>query len=1035
MSQQPTKAALAAAVLLVSIAPSAGAQVGTLTTVDGTVTDLAVDSSGDLLYCTEESDVGRVTTGGVVTVLADAASGPFTKALRGVVENPAGELAVIDLTGDIFELTGGVAPATKVYSDLYIIHQATDLICDANGNYVTVSRTPTSGVRGIDWVSPNGARWAYYLVKHRPIAIAVDPVNGDLLIADAANGGALRSVDTVDESHPTAPLDVTTKPGFIEANNDGDLAVEVDGSVWTIAGGDVYRYDRGTGTTTPMASGLGQLRGIAIAASSGGVPSASGWSAYLAEGANPTTIREIGNVGAPASTTAPELGTVPNRGDQILFFGTQRVYELATDLDGNLLVGGDLWGAAFKVQRVTLPGGNISTIAAQSDGLSGRIEGISTAPDGTIYAMTSAGRIHAIVESPLQVSTVFSDPLNEIKAGKDMIRDRDGTFYVADRQNWGNGQVDHVDAGGTVTPVAITDETRGVMPDPFSGDVYAVEWNDIGFHGTVGRMDTDTGAITLLPKFQGMNYTNDSTWGDGDIALDVEGNIYTASEDDFSVYRYNVETQKKVRIGSGYTNHPSGVAIARSTSPSDKQSGWSLYVTEFDFLWEIPDVPAPASVLLDRAAPPTGRLVGWLPGDAGEARAVLSDPIGGRFLVPTSAGELYMIQLYTGVVTKIAGPAQGLSGDLVAIASTSTGTIYVANRSGTVFQVDPPSGFTVSTHYDNGGGELSDVRGLVVDGQDRLYVLDRPAGVPAGKLYRLTGARTLELQAFTNRGLRMAIDPLTADLFVTQQGHPGDGGGEVLRVDTFASPPTAGHWRGAEFTLFDLGELDGDIAFDAAGNFYVTAGDDGRVERIDRATGVRTTVGGNYTRPRAAVLAPGRQATSGPMGTSLFVLDDVALYEIGVDGLPPGLPPASQPMLAPPADFRVEGFVAPDTTTPVVLESPSTPLKAYAILPSITGKVPGFPLALLGDLSDTRLIPSNYSFLWNLIAGPAPFPGFFNVLDGAGTSAPGTGFYLPDDPTLMGLNVFVDVAWIVYDFQAPNAVGTVGGTAQLYVGE
>jgi hypothetical protein len=185
--------------------------------------------------------------------------------------------------------------------------------------------------------------------------------------------------------------------------------------------------------------------------------------------------------------------------------------------------------------------------------------------------------------------------------------------------------------------------------------------------------------------------------------------------------------------------------------------------------------------------------------------------------------------------------------------------------------------------------------------------------------------------------------------------------------------------------------------------------------------------------PVAVSLAPGRAGTAGPMGTSLFVLDDVALYEVGVGDLPAPAPPAVQPGLAPPAELRVHGLVTPGVKVPITLESPAHAGQAFAILPTFLGKVPGFPLQILGD-PDPRVIPNNFSFLWFKL-NSGVFPGHFALLDGAGLSPPNTGFRLPNDPSLLGLELFFDLAWIAYDPASPNGIEEVGSTAQLYVGQ
>lgn len=1028
-----------AAASLVALSSAASAQgMGPLTTVGGTVVDLSVDSSGDLVYCTTERDVGRITTAGAVTVLATAATGPFSQELRAVVETPAGDVAVVDKVGDIWKLPGGATPAVQVYSDLFLVKDPTDMIVDASGNFVVASDTATSGIRAVDWISPDGSRWAYYLVQHTPLALAADPLGPNLVLADETGGGALRLIDASDAAHPTQPLDTLTLPGFSEAGLDGDLACEIDGDVLTIAGGTLWRFDRVGGGSTPLVSGLGQLRALAIAASSGGVTSNTGWSAYLAEGSAPTTIVELGGVDPPASVIPASLGTVPGRGTLVQFFATMNVYELAVDANGDLLVGGDFFGGNARVDRIDVDTLAVSTVAGPADGITGRIEGIACGADGTIWAVSSSGTIHRITEGPLSVSTPYTDPLDLVTTAKDLLLDRDGNLYVANRAGWSTGDVLRVDPQGNPTSIVSTDETRGLAADPFGPGILVAEWFDTGFEGAIGRLDTQAGTIDPLPGFVGMNYTNAPSWGDGDIVVDVEGQVYTCSEDDFSVHRYDLATGKLVRIASGYTKHPSGLTIARSTPGSGSTTGWSLYVSEFINLWEIPSVPAPAPTIADPGAPPVGRLVGWLPASSGKARDLLPDPggpAGDGLIVSTSEARLEHVETATGSVTTLATPAQGLSGDLTALGVTGGGNLYVAKRTGTIFAVSAAMGYTAFPVFTDPLGQLDDVRGLAIDGVPRLIVSERPTGSTArGELYRLDGP-SLGLLTYTHRGARPAIDPLTGEIFVTEQGSIYEGAGEILRVDPTLSPVMAGHHDTGIYTTFEVGDLDGGIAFDADGNLYVAAGDLGRVTRVDRATGARQDVAAGFTHPVALALAPGTPGTAGGDGTSLFVLDGSAVWEIGVEGLPAPAPPASPPGLAPRTDLLAAGEAVFGGTTPVSVESPADAGKIYAILPTIFGKLPGFPVGSLGDPSDTRVIPNNYSFMWEFVSVPAVMPGFIGILDPMGKSAPGTGMNIPADPVLMGLDLFVDLAWFSWDASAQNGIQTIGGTAQILLGD
>jgi hypothetical protein len=655
--------------------------------IPGTVRDLSRDSAGRILYCTAEGEVGRIVPGAERTVLATAASGPFPDELRGVAETPDGDVAVVDWAGDVRVLQGGTAPAALVYDDAYMIEDATDLLVDARGNFLIASATPTPGQRAVNWVSDDGYRWGYYLVKHQPVQLAHDPLTGGVVLAETTSGGNLQLVTAGSAIRATTGLDTTTHPGISAAQDDGDVAAESNGDLYWIAGGSVYRRSRSAGTTALFAAGYGQLRGIVIAASSGFLASPTGWSLYLAEGANPTHVREIANVGAPGDLVALDQGFVPGRGIQVNVSLGFQVYELAADDLGRLLLGGTNFGTTHYVKRVTLTGTpSIATVATSANGLAGIVEGLCVAPDDSIYALARAGTIQRITEGPLAVTTVFSDPGNQVTAGKDLALDVNGDLYVACREAWDFGKLLKVSGGGA-TLLELTEESRGLAANP-GGGLLVSQWRNPGFQGTVDLYDFSDDAFVTLPGFAGMNYTNDSVWGDGDICVDANGSVYTVSEDDWSLVRYDPALDGFVRVGSGYKNHPSGLAIAPSTSGSGSTTGWSLYVSEFDYLWEKPSVQAPASTLVDASLGlVAGRTVAAAPHPGlGKPRSIALLP-GGGVVIATAEARVLLLDPATGAIQPLAGPEHGLRGDLVALGSASGGRILVLNRDGEAFEV------------------------------------------------------------------------------------------------------------------------------------------------------------------------------------------------------------------------------------------------------------------------------------------------------------------------------------------------------------
>ncbi len=650
--------------------------------IDGQVKDLVRDSQGRVLYCTSQGQVGHFVPGGVHTVLT---SGPFPNELRALALTPGGDIALLDSEGNVRVLFGGQPPAVLVYTDAYMIQDASDLIVDDVGNFLIASATPSNGLRAMNWISGDGQRWGYYLVRHAPVQLASDPLTGGIVIVDATNGGNLQLVAAGNPYRPTSLLEGTTHPGISAAQSDGDLVAEADGDLYWIGGGNVWKRRRATNTTSVFAAGFGQLRAVTIAPESGFIPGDGRWSLYVAEGQNPTRIHELTGVGSPGDPIALSQGFVPGKGSKInLIYGFQ-VYDLTADNDGNLLVGGSNFGTTHYLKRITLSGTpSIATVATSANGLSGIIEGITVAPDDRIYALTRDGVIHRITEGPLQVSTVFSDPSGQITAGKDLALDLDGTFYVATRESWGFGKLLEV-SGGVATLLTTTVESRGLAAHP-AGGLYVSQWNAPGFAGTVDRYDFSSDTLDPNPGFATMNYTNDSVWGDGDVCVDANGSVYTISEDDWALIRYDPGADAFVRVGSGYRNHPSGLAIAPSTDGSGSTTGWSLYVAEFDFLFEKPSVAPPASTLVDSSL---GLVVaGTLPPRYGTPRALAASPSGRTLWVSTSGGWVLEFDPLTGAVEPVAGASEGLSGDLVEILSEPAGRrVYVANRLGETWRL------------------------------------------------------------------------------------------------------------------------------------------------------------------------------------------------------------------------------------------------------------------------------------------------------------------------------------------------------------
>ncbi|TAJ18673.1 MAG: hypothetical protein EPO68_07495 [Planctomycetota bacterium] len=1033
MSASPSPKLQRLALLLACASPAAAQGLGTLTSIAGQVVDLARETgtTGSFLYGTSAGAVGRIGTNAAVQNLGSGVVGVPGNALRAVVSLPDASVAALDNEGYVLRVQAPLP--VVVYADLYMIQDATDLAVDANGTFAIASRTPSGGVRALNWVSSDGQRWAYYRIADQPLALAADPLGTGLLYSDAAGSAALRRVETSDPSHAAALLENLANPGCSVAALDGDLAVATSGDIYYAAGAKLWLHTRATGTSALVHNAGASVRGLCIAASSGGVASATGWSLYFAQGENPTLIRELGGAQAPAGALVTPLGTVPDRGKMVWSTGGMNVFELAADLDGHLLVGGDLWGANPQIRRLSLPSFANTTIASAAQGLVDRVEGLALDAQGRIVVQSFSGVVQRLVESPYALSTLYADPTDVLHGAKDVALTRAGSALIAERAGFGSGAIYELPAGAAnLVPLVATVESRGIAVDPFGARALVTQWNNTAFAGTVDALSLAPVALAPLSGFAGMNYSNAASWADGDVVADAYGDLYTCSEDDWSVVRYARATGKLVRIGSGYLNHPAGLAIAASSGQTPSATGWSLYVAEWNFLWEIGGVPAPAPRLVDPFAPPVGRCAGFASPAHGEPRALCASADGGALYVVTALSRVLRVDPATRVVAEVAGPAQGLGGELAAIAPRPNGALVVAARDGRVWELATPS-HAVSALYADAGNLLGDVRGACLDAQGRVAWVERPAS-GAARLLRLE-AGLPQFLVHSARGLRAALDPLSGELWVSEQGALASGpfanAGELLRVDASLLPPRAGHLGQDLYTTLVQGDFDGGFAFDAGGDVYAAESGSGRVWKLRRDGGPRALVAGGYDAPRGVALALGTPGVAGPQGASAYVLDRWAIYEHGIAGTPAPLVPGSAPSGI---ELAVRGSAAPATAIPVAIARPQDAGLVYVILPTLSGKLPGLPLAWFGAPSDPRLLPLNLDALANFVGKPALMPGFVGALDGLGKSLPNAALVLPNSPSLLSLDAWIDFTWIALDASAPSGIATVGATAQLYLG-
>jgi hypothetical protein len=987
----------------------------------GTAVDLATTAGGDLLVVTSQGDVLEITPLGATTVLA--APGQFARPLVACLSTGPGTAAVLDDQGSIFDV--GSVPGTPqtVYSDLFLVRDPTDFARDANGTYWIACRTISNVTRAVAHVSADGQRWGYFDVSRSPLGLAQDPLTGSLLFTDSTGSLGLLTVDG--DGAPVAST-LTSASGFSVANLDGDAVVASDGDVYYAAGNLVRRFARGTFSTGTVASFGGIVRGVTFAPASAG----NGTSLWVIEGAT-STLREVLVSESAGPALVPTLAAVPGTGTQVLAY-TYNVNETIVDRAGHLLVGGDSFGSNVRVDRVSLPGVTLSNVATGAMGLSSRIEGLEVEPSGRILALTRFGTVHTIVEGgPTVVGTLFSDPLDQVVVGKDLARGRDGTLYLADRRGWSFGAVSRISPAGTLSDMCLVQEARGVVVDPFGARLLANEWNNTGFNGVVGVVNDVAGTLDDLVGFTAFNMSNQENLGDGDMVVDVTGRTYVSALDEFSVVVWNPETNRKKRFATGYLNNVGGLAIARSSVGATSSTGFSLYVSQWNRLHEVPGVPPAAPRALDREAPGIGKVLNWVRPEWGRPVAMVHEPVLGALLVLTDAPAVVEMPLDGSSPNVLADSGTGLVGDVCAIAARASGDVLVGLANGDVLELDASNSYAVGTLFVDALDEVAELSDLVHDEVAGTYLLGAaPTSAGTAPLWQLAGGSLTRVAQPWN-GAAMALDPLTGDPFVAQAATPKSPG-ELLRIHAGQVPARANHWPSTGYRAFALEGGTRGLAFDGAGNLYVASDVSGRIERIGRNTQAVSTPAGNYDLPRDLAVAPGRVGVAGAQGASLFVLDGWSVFEHGIPGPVPGATTLA---------IEVDPFTIPALFqfgggNTIELASPADAGLLVLVLPGLAGQDSPFPLsAFSGDPSDTRSVPQDFDLLWlDALAGATPFAGFLNVLDGTGAPVAPITLDLPNVPAFTGLGALLDLTWVSFDPLSQSGVRTVGGTTQTRVG-
>ena len=457
----------------------------------------------------------------------------------------------------------------------------------------------------------------------------------------------------------------------------------------------------------------------------------------------------------------------------------------------------------------------------------------------------------------------------------------------------GGSPADGLGDGGPATSARLY-EPRGLALDAGGSLLIADQW-----HHRVRRVDLGTGVISTVAG-NGDSY---GALGDGgpavnaslslpaEVVADGAGNLFVADSGHARVRRVDAGTGVIETVAGDGTWGSSGdggpATAARLANPRglalEPGGGLLIADTENDRVRRVD----PVTGQIDTVAG-NGDSYGN-PGDGGPAtEAVVAGPAdvvagGGAFWVAESEGHRIR-RVTAGVISTVAGtgsPDYGGDGSLArdatfgrpsGMAVDPAGNVWLADESGgRVRRIDGQTGrigLVAGNGTDGFSGDgglateasLSNPRGLAVDSAGNLYVADswndrvrrveaatgRIATVAGGGMCCEPGDGGLATATWLRNPRDVALDS-HGNLYLAE-------GQRVRRVNALTGTITTVAGDGSSGYSGDGGPAvrarfhdPSGLAFDAADNLYVCDTGNGRVRRVDTATGIVTTVAGGGT--------------------------------------------------------------------------------------------------------------------------------------------------------------------------------------------
>jgi sugar lactone lactonase YvrE len=380
-----------------------------------------------------------------------------------------------------------------------------------------------------------------------------------------------------------------------------------------------------------------------------------------------------------------------------------------------------------------------------------------------------------------------------------------------------------------------------------------------------------------------------------DVCTDGAGNLYVTDVFNYRIRKIVIATGEVTTLAGGTNGSADGTGGAAQFSSlkgiTSDGSG-NLYITESNRIRKIVIATGVVTTLVwGNYITADGKVIERFSYPFG----ITSDGRGNLYVADAGSNRIQKIVIATGEVTTLAGSTRGTADGVGTAAQFSSPTHIATDGKGNLYVADAENDAVRKVVISTGevttqawGRRLFGLTGMTSDDKGNLYISDQ-SNDRIRKILVATGE--VSIVAGSEEGY---ADGIGAEAkFNSPAGITGDGKGNLYVVDSFnnrirkivITTSTVTTLAGTDGYADGIGTKARlnkplDICNDGVGNLYVADRDNGRIRKIEIATGVVTTVAGN-----GGVVGNGGAVSIDGIGINAEFSQPVAITYDGVDNL------------------------------------------------------------------------------------------------------------------------------------------------------